>query len=80
MSASESMRFWLQTFTDFEHILLDDCSTDNSPNILLEYRNHPAVSHILPEHPQQRKPLHAMGKKESGSHADAMSGLPKATT
>lgn len=36
-----------QTFTDFELILLDDCSTDNSPNILLEYRNHPAVSHIL---------------------------------
>lgn len=36
-----------QTFTDFELILLDDCSTDNSPNVLLEYRDHPAVSYIL---------------------------------
>ena len=36
-----------QTYTDFELIVLDDGSTDNSPNILLEYRNHPAVSYIL---------------------------------
>lgn len=36
-----------QTFSDFELILLDDCSTDDSPNILLEYRGHPAVSHVI---------------------------------
>lgn len=36
-----------QTFSDFELILLDDCSTDNSPDILLAYRNHPAVSQVL---------------------------------
>lgn len=36
-----------QTYTDFELILLDDCSTDDSPNILKEYQNHPAVSHVI---------------------------------
>jgi glycosyltransferase involved in cell wall biosynthesis len=36
-----------QTFTDFEIILLDDCSTDNSRNILEAYRVHPRVSCIV---------------------------------
>lgn len=35
-----------QTFTDFELILLDDCSTDNSREIIEKYRQHPKVSHI----------------------------------
>lgn len=36
-----------QTFTDYEIILLDDCSTDGSRRFLLQYRDHPAVSRIV---------------------------------
>lgn len=36
-----------QTFQDFEVIILDDCSTDNSKEIIEEYRNHPQISHIV---------------------------------
>jgi len=36
-----------QTYKDLELILLDDCSTDGSRDILEEYRNHPAVSHLV---------------------------------
>lgn len=36
-----------QTFQDFEVIILDDCSTDNSRNIIEIYRNHPKISQII---------------------------------
>ncbi len=36
-----------QTFQDFELILLDDCSTDNSREILESYKDNPHVSHII---------------------------------
>jgi len=36
-----------QTFQDFEVIILDDCSTDKSKEIIEEYRNRPQVSHIV---------------------------------
>ncbi len=36
-----------QRFTDFEIILLDDASKDNSVSIINQYRNHPKVSHII---------------------------------
>lgn len=36
-----------QTFQDFEVIILDDCSTDNSKEIIEEYRDRPQVSHIV---------------------------------
>ena len=36
-----------QTYRDFELILLDDCSTDNSREILERYRQHPNVSRIV---------------------------------
>jgi glycosyltransferase involved in cell wall biosynthesis len=36
-----------QTFQDFELILLDDCSPDNSRDILESYRNHPKVSQLV---------------------------------
>ena len=36
-----------QTFTNFEVILLDDCSTDNSQQLLLSYKDHPHVSYIF---------------------------------
>lgn len=36
-----------QTYTDYELILLDDASTDNSADILMEYKDNPHVSHII---------------------------------
>lgn len=36
-----------QTYQDFELILLDDCSTDDSREILLNYKNHPKVSALV---------------------------------
>lgn len=36
-----------QTYDNFEVILLDDCSTDNSRAILLEYAKDPKVSHCV---------------------------------
>lgn len=36
-----------QSYKDFEMILLDDCSTDNSVDILNQYKKHPQVSHII---------------------------------
>ena len=36
-----------QSYQNFEVIILDDCSTDNSKNIIEKYRDHPKVSHIV---------------------------------
>lgn len=36
-----------QTFQDFEVIILDDNSLDNSKNVIEKYRDHPNVSHII---------------------------------
>lgn len=36
-----------QTFQDFEIIILDDCSTDNSRNIIEKFRKHEKVSAII---------------------------------
>ncbi len=36
-----------QTYLNFEVILLDDCSTDNSRDILNQYSQHPKVSHCI---------------------------------
>lgn len=36
-----------QTFQDFEVIILDDCSTDSSREVIERYRNHPKVSHVV---------------------------------
>lgn len=36
-----------QSYSNFEIILLDDCSTDNSNEILLEYSKHEKVSHYI---------------------------------
>ena len=35
-----------QTYTDYEVILLDDCSTDGSRSILEEYASYPKVCHV----------------------------------
>jgi len=36
-----------QTYQDFEVIILDDCSTDNSVQVIEAYRGHPKISHIV---------------------------------
>jgi glycosyltransferase involved in cell wall biosynthesis len=36
-----------QTYLNFEVVLLDDCSTDNSRDILCQYSRHPKVSHCV---------------------------------
>lgn len=36
-----------QTFQNFEVIILDDCSTDNSRDIIERYRSNPQISHII---------------------------------
>lgn len=36
-----------QTFPDFEVIILDDCSKDNSRAVLMQYQHHPKVSHLV---------------------------------
>lgn len=36
-----------QTYQDFEVILLDDCSTDNSGVVLSGYAKHPKVAHLI---------------------------------
>lgn len=36
-----------QTYQDFEVIILDDCSTDDSKEVIQSYAQHPKVSHIV---------------------------------
>ena len=36
-----------QTYQDFEVIILDDCSPDNSVEVIELYRSNPHVAHIL---------------------------------
>lgn len=36
-----------QTYQDFEVIILDDCSTDNSLAIINQYKNHPKIAKII---------------------------------
>ena len=46
-----------QSFQDFELILLDDCSTDESRSILERYASHPKVSHYVPNEHNSGSPF-----------------------
>ena len=51
-----------QTFQDYELILLDDCSTDNSRTILEGYRDNPHVTHIVYNSTNSGSPFHQWAK------------------
>ncbi|MCX2482118.1 glycosyltransferase family 2 protein [Pedobacter sp. MR2016-24] len=46
-----------QTYQDFEVLILDDCSTDNSKEIIENYRNNPKVSQIIYNEKNSRSPF-----------------------
>ena len=46
-----------QTFTDFEVIILDDCSSDGSASIIGEYYDNPRVSKIILNNENQGSPF-----------------------
>jgi len=46
-----------QTFQDFEVILLDDASTDGSPVLLKNYKNHPKVFHLVINENNSKSPF-----------------------
>jgi glycosyltransferase involved in cell wall biosynthesis len=72
-----------QTYQDFEVILMDDCSTDNSLEILKDYSSHPKVSALLVNESNSGSPFlqwkkgieHAKGKliwiAESDDYSDS---------
>lgn len=51
-----------QTFSDFEIIILDDCSTDNSRKIIESYRTNPKISKIVYNDKNTGKPFQQWGK------------------
>ena len=59
-----------QTYSDFEVILMDDCSTDNSITIIESYRNHPNISHIIYNKINSGSPFHQWEKGFSLAKGD----------
>ncbi len=51
-----------QTYPLYELILLDDCSTDGSKEIIESYRQHPSVSHIIYNTKNSGSPFHQWKK------------------
>lgn len=51
-----------QSFQDFELILLDDCSTDDSRAVLERYREEPHVTHIVYNTTNSGSPFHQWAK------------------
>lgn len=52
-----------QTFTDFELILLDDASTDESVSVLEKYRNNKHVLSHRCQRAEHRKPISTMDER-----------------
>lgn len=46
-----------QSFQDFEVIIIDDCSTDNSREIIEQYRDHPKVKTIVYNESNSGRPI-----------------------
>lgn len=59
-----------QTFQDFEVIILDDCSTDNSKEIIEQYRNNPKVSHIVYNETNSGSPFKQWAKGFNSAKGD----------
>lgn len=70
LSSSDIESILQQTFQDFELILLDDCSTDGSREILERYRNHPKVSGIFYNELEQRITFQTVEKGLSKATGD----------
>jgi glycosyltransferase involved in cell wall biosynthesis len=51
-----------QTYQDFEVIILDDCSTDESKKIIERYRDNPKISHITYNETNSGSPFRQWGK------------------
>ena len=51
-----------QTYQNFELIILDDCSKDNSREIIETYRSNPHVSHIVLNEQNTRSPFRQWDK------------------
>ena len=61
-----------QSYPDFEVVLLDDCSTDGSREVIERYRNHPRIKQIVYNDRN--------GARGSRSRKESTSGSPRATT
>lgn len=59
-----------QTFQDFELIILDDHSSDNSKDIIEKYRNHPKVSQIIYNNTNSGSTFYQWNKGVSLAKAD----------
>ena len=59
-----------QTYQDFELILLDDCSTDGSRDIMESYRDDPHVSHIVCNEANSGSAFHQWNKGIALSKGD----------
>src|SRR4051812_6782012 len=51
-----------QSFQDFEVIILDDCSTDDSRSIIEQYRGHNKISNIIFNQENSGGPFHQWKK------------------
>ena len=65
---------------DFEIILLDDHSTDNSVEIIEKYRNNPKVSYIDINKENSGSPFRQWKKGIEYARGKYIYGLPKPTT
>ena len=59
-----------QTFQDFELILLDDCSTDDSRSLLETYRDNPHVTQIIYNSENSGSPFHQWAKGVALAHGE----------